>query len=541
MAADMSTSAAAGSHPDPDHEPGRRWERRPVLDPVLVGVVAFLVYAAHGYHGGLNHDLGVFTYGGEQVAKGVVPYVTVFNSVGPLADAVPGAAIWLGHLFGVDPILAARVSFTVLSAIACALLSVLARDTFGSRRAAFVAPAVFLLFEEFLTLASDGPREKTTMVVLLIATLILVGRRRWLAAGVCTALATLTWQPVLAVALTAVAGGLLLERTGRVRAATRFVAGGLIPSVVTLGVFAVAGATRTAIDGFITVNLLYTKQPSALSAPGHTWHVLWSSYHLSLILLVLGLAASLVLTVVSIPGVLPSVVEPSPEARLLVVTGLAGAVATVWTVSVVNGGPDLFVLLPFAALGLTGSVVRLSRALPDRAGELLTAGIVVAGVALAVVTARVTTSDLLRQQRADVAAVLRTQPADATVMSLDAPQVLALARRTNPTSYQLFNGNMIRYLDHDYPGGLRGYRHLIARTRPTFIVVGGQSRGAHWTEGFLARDYWRIGNGASWSWYLSRAAGPAARDRAHAANQRVMGHAGRRLAPADQVGQGASS
>ena len=97
------------------------------------------------------------------------PYVGIFNSVGPLADAVPGLAIWLGGFVGVDPVLSARLFFPVLSALCCALLCVLARDTFGSRAAGLLAPAVFLTFECFIELASSGPREKTTMVVFLLA------------------------------------------------------------------------------------------------------------------------------------------------------------------------------------------------------------------------------------------------------------------------------------------------------------------------------------------------------------------------------------
>ena len=101
----------------------------------------------HGYDGVLDRDLGVFTYGGEHVAHGSPPYVDLFNSVGPLADAVPGLAIWLGHFADADPILSARLFFTVLSALCCSLLCVLARDTLGSRATGFLAPALFLTFE----------------------------------------------------------------------------------------------------------------------------------------------------------------------------------------------------------------------------------------------------------------------------------------------------------------------------------------------------------------------------------------------------------
>ena len=94
--------------------------------------------------------------------------------------------------------------------VCCALLCVLARDAFGSRAAGLLAPAVFLTFERFIELASSGPREKTAMVVFLLAALILTGRRRWAAAGVFTALATLTWQPALFVAVAAVVVAVLV-------------------------------------------------------------------------------------------------------------------------------------------------------------------------------------------------------------------------------------------------------------------------------------------------------------------------------------------
>ena len=155
------------------------------MDDRPTGLVALVVYALHGYDGVLDRDLGVFSYGGMQVARGTPPYVGIFNSVGPLADAVPGLAMWLGDFVGADPILSARLFFTVLSALCCSLLCVLARDTLQSRTAGLIAPALFLTFEDFLRLASDGPREKTTMVLFMLGP-----PSAGLAAGTATAAAT---------------------------------------------------------------------------------------------------------------------------------------------------------------------------------------------------------------------------------------------------------------------------------------------------------------------------------------------------------------
>jgi len=494
-------------------------------DPVLVGVVSLVVYGLHGYDGVLNRDLGVFTYGGEHVARGVPPYVGIFNSVGPLADAVPGLAIWLGHFAGADPILSARLFFTVLSALCCSLLCVLARDTFGSRAAGFVAPAVFLTDECFLDLASDGPREKTTMVLFVLGCLILLGRRRWAPAGACAALATLTWQPALAVAVAGVAAAVLLdEQDTRRRILLRFTVGGAVPSLATFCYFLGAGALTRALSGFIVVNVRYTEQPSALTDPGTTWQMLWLAYHWTLPPVIAGLAALLVLGVRAVPFARRPTV--SPVARRLVLTASGALVGTGWTLLAINGGPDLFVLLPFAALGIAGVVVLLLGRLPRRAALAGAAAVVTVSVAVAGVMSVTSRDDRLLAQRADIAAVLGTQPSSATVVALSAPQVLALSGRTSPVPYQIFSGTMERYLAGTYPGGMPGFMAGLRDLRPTFVVVGSTFHG-YWPYPWLQREYRRVGGGASFTWYLRRSAGHDALIRARIAHDEALTPFGR--------------
>jgi hypothetical protein len=494
--------------------------RASVLDPVLVGLVSLAVYALHGFEGPLNRDLGLFVYGGEQVARGVPPYVGVFNTVGPLADAVPGLAIRLGGLMGLDPVLSARLFFLVLSALCCALVSVLARDTFGSRTVALLAPAVFLTFECFIELASSGPREKTTMLVFLLVSLILVGRRRWFGAGACAALATLTWQPALVVAVAAVVVAALTAGPGRARALVRFVTGGALPTVVTALYFLQVGAARRALDGFFVVNLRYTTQPSIFN--GSVLRQLWHDYHASLLLVVVGLVTLLVLAGRAAPYVVLPAEGPSTVAWRLTAVGAAGLAGTVWTICVVNGGPDLFVVLPFAALGAAGGLVLLAATLPLRAAVPAVALLAVAGVAVASLEAVTSRKDTLVLQRADALAVLGTQPADATIVSIDAPQVLAVSHRTSLWSYQLFDERMDDFIDATRPGGTAGLAALLARERPTFVVVGALTDST-WEARTLADHYRRVGRGPGWIWYVSNDVGPAALADAHAANLAAMG------------------
>ena len=112
-----------------------------------------------------------------------------------------------------------------------------------------LTPAVFLTFASFLKLATAGPREKTVMVLCLEIALLLLLRRQWFGAGVLTALATLTWQPVVLSALAAATVAVLTAGAPRLRAAASYVAGGAVPTAVTALLFLVAGASAAGVVG----------------------------------------------------------------------------------------------------------------------------------------------------------------------------------------------------------------------------------------------------------------------------------------------------
>jgi hypothetical protein len=495
-----------------------------LLDPVLVGVVAFVVYALHGFHGVLDRDLGLFVYGGERFAQGVPPYHDVFNSVGPLAGMLPGVGILAGQLVGLGPVLSARLMYVVLAALCCSATCILARQTMGSRTAGLVAPAVFLLFVDFSHLASNGPREKTAMLLFSTTSLLLVQRRHFAAAGAFAALATLTWQPSLVVSLGAMVAATLLEqRGGRLVVLVRFVVGGTVVTAVTVLYFAAMGALSAAIDGFLLINLLDTHQASVLSRPAHIWMLLWDGYHVSIVLVLGGLVAMLALAVRALPharaGRRPGA-EVDDLSRRVVVAGAGTLGGLSWTILVINGAPDLFMLLPSAALGVSGVLLLLTRrwSTQTRTRVLLT----VAGLAVIVAgTDSVLTRDeTLVTERADVHAVLATQPRSAEVMSVDAPEVLALSRRRNPTSYQLFNRRMRTHLEHAWPGGVDAFVAEMAQRRPTFVVVSLRIHGG-WLRPLL-RHYHEVGTTMRWTWYLRTSAGPEALERARRANAAAM-------------------
>lgn len=488
-------------------------------DAVAVGVLAAAVYALHGFQGRLDRDLGLFVYGGERVAHGTPPYVANFNTVGPLADVIPGIATAAGHLVGVGPVLAPRLLDWLLSAACVALLYVLGRQVTGSRTAGFLAAALFLPFGSFINLATGGPREKTAMVLFVIAALIVLGRRRFLAAGVLTGLATLTWQPAL-LPLVAAAGAAALLAPRRVRAALLFLAGGAATAAVAAAAFALAGALPRALEAFVVANVLWVHQPSALSRPGPTAHLLWHGYGVSLVIALLG------------PVVL--VVAALRRRTSEVASLAAGAVVAVgWTAAVVNGAPDLFVVLPFGALGtavlahaLSGRVGRRS----PRAGRALTAAVVAVAVLGAAATAVVTRENRLLLQVRDVRAVLRSLPPASGLTAIDAPEPLALSGRVNPTPFLILDSGEIGYLDHHVPGGWIGYlQRLLHRDTPLLAL--GHGPHLRLIGQLVRRDYLPAGAGPGWHWYVARSLGVSAARRVHAANARALGTSGASAVP----------
>jgi hypothetical protein len=480
-----------------------------LVDCGAVAVIAAAVYALHGFDDHLDRDLALFVYGGDRVAHGVPPYVGSFNTVGPLADVVPGIGIGLGHLVGVGPVLSSRILFWLLSAACCVLVQLLGRQITGTRTGGFLAAALFLPFGAFLVLATGGPREKTLMVLLLVAGLLALCRRRWLAAGVLTGLATLTWQPALLPMLAAALAAAVLSPAPW-RAGIRYLVGGLGTALLAAAAFALAGALHRALDGFVVANLLWVHQPSAFGAPVSTWHLLWHGYHATLFVALLG------------PVVL--LVAARHRRPPVVLTAAAGLVAVAWTAGVINGGPDLFVVLPFGAVGtalLVQAVVSRVRVGAPAAASVLVAAVCAAAVLGAGVTAVRTRHNALSVQAADVHAVLNSVPPTAAVATLDAPQPLVLTGRTNPTPYLILDTGEIGYLDHKVPGGTTGFLQSMVRSDTALVAVG-RGPDQRLIARILSSGYLPAGHGPGWEWWVARGLGARARQRVHSANLRVL-------------------
>lgn len=484
--------------------PWSGWRR---TDPLVLvaGTVAAVVYLLHGFHGTLTRDLAVYSYAGQQVAEGVPPYLGILNRAGPLAHVLPGVGVLLARLGGFDDVVTMRVLFMLFATACVCAIYLLGRDLFRSRGAGIVAAGVLLSFHGFIQYASNGPREKTPMTLFIICALWAVTRRRWFTSGVCVSLATLCLQTAFFSTFAAVVvGALVLAPGSRVRALGRIALGGLVPVAVLATWFALAGSLRASIDGFYGINRRYTVPDPVTERLDEVWLDLGSAYGVTVWLLLGGLVALVLRSVVAVSRRARDA-DPALVVLPAMTVGLLAGLA--WTLKDYDAWPDLFPVLPFAAIGVGAAFAVAQRHLAPRAATSVATVLSIATVVLALVYSVSTRSDTLDEQRRDVDTVLAQLPQDATLISIEAPQPLVLTGRANPTRYQMFRGGLQDYMDDTWPGGLAGFQQDLVAEDADLIAVG-ETVGLRWRAS-IQPDYVYVGSAPGWEWYARASLGAA--------------------------------
>ena len=476
------------------------------LDPwgplfALAGTVVFLL---HGFGGTLTRDLALYAYSGQQFAEGEPPYVSVLNRVGPLAHMVPGAGAAIARVIGTDDLLTQRVLMMVLSVAAVWLMYVVGRDTFESRLAGAATATSLLLLHGFVIYATGGPREKTTMMLLVVCTMLAVTHRRWAWAGASVALATLTWQPVfVAGAAMTVAAMLALPWRRIPGAVLRFVVGGMVPTALMCGYFLAVGAFREFLDGFYLINAEYTDQSGLREFLGSELQEVVDAFGWSLWVLLAGLAASMLLAMLRIRGF-----DRTDASQVAVVAfGVATLASILWCFRVFNGWADAVFVFPMAAAGLGGLVLLIARRLPSNAVVPAVATYTVLGLVAAGTNAVTTRHDELEPLRDVTEALLAAGGPDAQVQSIGAPQPLVFGNLRNPIRDQMFIAGLQEYLDENRPGGRRAIGEQIGEDEPTFVTMD-HPTWYWWATPTLDEEYVELGRTQLVTWYAHRSLGP---------------------------------
>jgi len=485
------------AHPSPGGHRLRSW-----IDPVgpALALLAGYVYWLRGFDGYLSRDLALYAYAGQQVADGVPPYEGVVNRSGPLSHLVPGIGALFARVAGTDDVLTMRWLFLLLSVAGIWLAYVAGREVLSSRVAGAATAVALFAVSGFNLYATNGPREKTTLVLLLLCAVIAVSRDRFGWAGVFVSLATLTWQPAFFVgAPFAVAALWAVDRGARLRTFGRFVVGGLVPLAGLLVWYAAIGKVRLFLDCFVLIHVNYTDQPGVEGRWSDVWEYLLEVYGDFLWTIVVGAGVLAV-------GALLTLAVPSrrrdPRERLVVAGGVGLVTGVLWCLKAFNGWPDIFFLLPMTTLGIGYLAREVQRRVPAPVAIALVLAWTVVVTRGEYHYSRDTEDDTLKTQRAEIEAVFDVLPPDATVVSIEAPQPLVLTGRTNPFPHQMFDLGLDGYVDDTWPDGLTGFGRDLDQLAPT-VIARGTTR-PPWLMEVLVKDYWRVGTTPGFTWYVRR-------------------------------------
>lgn len=471
-------------------------------DPITptVALVAAAIYLLHGFGGELTRDTGVYAYAGQQVSRGVPPYSDILNRDGPLAHLLPGVGAWFGSWTGAGVVLGERVEFWLLSVAVVATTYVVGRTLYASRAAGLLAAAGMLAMQAVTIYATDGPREKTAMLLLVLLALQQGLCRRWFLAGVAVALATLTIQTGFFTSLPAVLVLALLSRGRRLRAVALVALGGTGTLAATVAAFGATGHLTTFLDDFLVLNTRYTHGTSPLARWAAVVHDLVGGFGPSLVLLGVGLLAAVLLP--PLMRVVPAGRRPVPDATLAL--SASGAVGLIWDLLDFDSWPDALAVVPAAVLGAT-ALVLVALGSPRRRAV---------GAALCFVLAAASATSFslayrsggLARQSASVDALLDARPGS-TIASIDAPQALVLAGQSNPSVYQIFAAAMVKDIQRTVPGGVPGFlRHLRDVSRPDLVAVGARDEAGLGER--LRGTYAVVGTAPQWVWWARTDLGP---------------------------------
>jgi hypothetical protein len=471
---------------------------------VFALLVAVALFTRFSIDGNLWRDESIYAYGGQQLLKGVPMYVSIFDPKTPLASILTALGAGVGGWFGLLDVHGMRLEFFVFACMTVVAVYLLALQLWKSPLAAIASAATFVSFKGFARDALEGPDAKTPGILLAVVSMTLMVRRQWFWGAFVGSLAFLVWQPLGVYAFAAVVGAVLTsEAAERWRAGARALAGAVIPVAATTLYFLIAGALPQFIQAAVTFPVTGVKRghDTVFERIGHIAHVVSVYYVHARLLFWGGLLLLVVLLIVWL--------------RNAIVLGTLLALVA-FTLTDFQGYPDLYPMLPYAALGIGAAVAFAEQRLDGtRLRPAVTAvGLIALAIGLAlswsVYSSHRSRSAPLPAERADARMLNEILGPGGTLYSLGDPTPLVLTERRNPSRFIYLGTGVDEWIVHRTPGGLAGWEARIQSADPDVVVMSTwASHTSDKVRAWLAATYGRGTYLGNWLLFMN----PAARAR----------------------------
>lgn len=488
-----------------------------VLGGLFALVAAVALFTRFSLDGNLWRDESIYAYAGQQFAKGVPIYASIFDPKPPLASILTGLGALVGGWFGVNDVHAMRLEFFAFACLAVVAVYALVLRLWNSPLAAIASAATFVSFKGFARDALEGPDSKTPGVLFAVLSMTLLVRRHWFWAAFTGSLAFLVWQPLLVYPAVAIVWAVVSsDAAERWRCGARALAGAVLPVAVTLLYLAIAGALPKFIEASITFPFTGVRRVD--SSLGTRLHrivdVVNASYGNGRILFWGGLVLLLGLFLVLVARARPRLARVFKDPCAVVVVGTFLGVAA-FTLSDFQGYPDLYPLLPYAAIGIGGAVALVEQRVSGTRWRRAVTALSLAGVAIVVALSWSEYSThpgrgwRLPAEQKDARTLNSVLGPGGTLYALGDPTPLVLTKRRNPNRYIYLDSGVDRWVIRNSPGRLKT---LIMSSDPEVVIVGEwHSPAAGRVVAWLTSKY---GSGTYLGqWFVF--AKPAVRARAH--------------------------
>ncbi|MBI2845315.1 MAG: DolP-mannose mannosyltransferase [Chloroflexi bacterium] len=446
--------------------------RKELFIPIFILGSAIALYSLYGQDGKFLGDDAIFMYGGQRLAEGVPPYVSVFDHRGPLGTIIAGLGVLLSKLLSRDDISTVRMVFMFSGALAVVGVYLLASQLFASPRAGVFASFSLLAINGFGRRAAFGPQPKTAMVAFEVFCLLFTVQKQWFWGGIFGALSFLIWQPMAIFPLLTLFLATQEPPSYRRSAVMRAVAGVGIPLVLVIAYYYSQGAQYEFWEGMFVFNLLYINRPldsllAHITKPINQIFVGYTQFFLPILigLLVIGYfyfwRRSRHIS-------LRNTLTKDRFASVL----LSFPVILTWSLIDFQGKDDFYVFLPYVVVGFAYFLELVFIQIQDRGRNFLQIGVAVSllGFALQqVISSEKGGLDVQRERALEIEARLGIE---SRLLSIGAPEVLVFLHRQNPTRYILIDDGIDRLIDATTPGGFDGWLVELETYDPQVVVFG---------------------------------------------------------------------
>jgi hypothetical protein len=456
--------------------------------PILIVLVATaLVYSHYGIDGKLYRDDAIYLYSGQELLAGVPPFVSIFDIKGPVATMPFALGIGIGRILGLDDVYGARLLFAVIAAVACLGIYYVSFSLTGSRSAGVLAALAFLCYLGFTRHAVSGPRPKVAMVTFAVWSIYFATAEKYLVAGLFGSMAALIWQPAIlfpvSIALQAILrGGNTHQCFARL---TRVIVGSLFPALVVVIYYASVGALTEMWDGVFLFHIRYLQRESIQLVSRLALNIA-KGFNEMLYLTFLG--ATIVPLWFFREMLVYGPTHAHVKSRLAFFVSFV--LSIIWTCVDLQGYPDLFLLLPFTAVGfavfMNWAVQGVGSCKEKNRNVLVFRCLLVSLLALtlcftAIHVVQTGKESGLDSQKSWARQIKSLVGTDGKILSIGRPEVLVILGLKNPNPFPVIIGGYDLYIDATTPGGFTQFLHSLKTFSPD-IVVYGHTEGKHTGE-----------------------------------------------------------